>query len=288
VPRLARAIAVLRDAGHTVFEHPTERAGHARELAAASVREGADLVLVAGGDGTVNEAMNGMVHSDVPLAILPAGTANVLAVEMGLGVSLRRAARRIADLAPVRISVGLLRPTNAPDRYFLLMAGAGLDAAVVNNVDPGFKKRIGKLAYWLAGFSQLGRKLPQLEASANGWSCRTGFALASRVRNYGGDLEIAQKVTLLDDDFEVVAFDGEDAVTYLKYLGGLVIGNLPAVPGVHMLRSASVEFDAPAEARLCVQVDGEIAGELPAKVEAVPDALTLLVPPGLEERYRLK
>jgi YegS/Rv2252/BmrU family lipid kinase len=287
VPRLERAIAVLRECGHTVVERPTACAGDATGIASKSVEDGADLVLVAGGDGTINEVVNGMVHSEVPLAVLPAGTANVLAVELGLGVSLRRAARRLSELVPERISLGLLRPADGPSRHFLLMAGAGLDAAIVNDVQPEFKKRIGKLAYWLAGFSQIGRKLPLLEAVTNGWSCRTGFALASRVRNYGGDLEIARKVTLLDDDFEVVAFEGEDAVSYLKYLGGVIVGNLPSVPGVHMKRAQRVEFRSPDGSPVGVQVDGELAGHLPATVEVVPDSLTLLIPPGLEERYRL-
>ena len=126
------------------------------------------------------------------------------------------------------------------------------------------------------------------EAASNSWPCLTGFALATRVRNYGGDLEIAQQVTLLDDDFEIVAFEGEDAVSYLKYLGGLMVGNLPAVPGVHMLRARSAGFRAPDGTRVGIQVDGELAGELPATVEIVTDSLTLLVPPGLEEQYRLR
>jgi YegS/Rv2252/BmrU family lipid kinase len=286
VPRLARAIAVLRECGHTVVERPTTCAGDATALTRSSVRDGADLILVAGGDGTINEVLNGMVHSDTPMAVLPAGTANVLARELGLGVSLRRAARRLSELVPARISVGLLQAAGAPARHFLLMAGAGLDAAIVSDVQPEFKKRIGKLAYWLAGFSQIRRRLPQLEVVAEEWTCRTGFALSSRVRNYGGDLEIAQQVTILDDDFEVVAFEGEDAVSYLKYLGGLIVGNLPSVPGVHMKRARQVEFLAPEGALVGVQVDGELAGHLPATVAVVPDGLTLLIPPGLEERYR--
>jgi diacylglycerol kinase family enzyme len=286
VPRLARAIELLRAQGLDVVERPTSRPGEASELAARSVREGADLVLVAGGDGTINEAVNGMVHSDVPLAVLPAGTANVLAVELGFGVSLRRAVQRLGELAPARISVGLLRPTNGPDRHFLLMAGAGLDADIVNHVEPDFKRRLGKLAYWLAAFSQIGRKLPQFRAGTAGWTCRTGFALATRVRNYGGDLEIARNITLLDDDFEIVAFEGEDAMTYLKYLGGLLVGNLGSVPGVHMRRSPRLDLAAPEAAGIAIHVDGELAGAVPATIEIVRDSLTLLVPPGLDQRYR--
>jgi diacylglycerol kinase family enzyme len=77
-------------------------------------------------------------------------------------------------------------------------------------------------------------------------------------------------------------------VSYLKYLGGVIVGNLPAVPGVHMKRARRVEFRALAGGSPCVQVDGELAGHLPATVEVVPDSLTLLIPPGLEERYRLQ
>ena len=130
---------------------PTAAAGHATTLARDAVADGADLILVLGGDGTINEAANGMVNSDVPLGVLPGGTANVLAMELGLGGRADRAAARLDQCAARRISLGKLVRADGYSRYFLLMGGVGLDATIVNAVIPSLKAKSGKLAYWVAG-----------------------------------------------------------------------------------------------------------------------------------------
>ena len=145
--RLDQVLDHLRQDGHSVTALPTSHAGHAGELAAGSVSRGADLVIVAGGDGTINEAVNGMVGAPVPLAVLPAGTANVLATEIGLGPGMLRAARQLKFLRPVRIAAGCLTCASRKPRHFLMMAGFGLDAGIVAAVQPGNKKRLGKIAY---------------------------------------------------------------------------------------------------------------------------------------------
>ena len=125
--------------------------------------------MAAGGDGTINEVVEGMVHSDVPLAILPGGTANVLATEMKLGGRLDRAAERLEECLPQRVPLGRLACDGGRVvRHFLLMAGIGLDAHIVNHVDTALKARIGKLAYWVAGWSLLGKRLAQFHVELNG------------------------------------------------------------------------------------------------------------------------
>jgi diacylglycerol kinase (ATP) len=109
---------------------------------------------------------------------------------------------------------------------------------------------------------------------------RAGFALVGRVRNYGGDLEIAPTISLLEEEFEVVLFEGENSFRYLKYMLGVVTRRLQGMRGVTILRARRAAFSAPTDPRIHVQVDGEYAGELPATVEIVPQALTLLMPPG--------
>ena len=254
-------------------------------LAREAVAAGADLVVVAGGDGTINETLNGLVGRAVPLAVLPLGTANVLATEMGLPKSPIRAVASLPALVPNRISVGHIQPTGAEPRHFLLMAGVGLDAHIVGNVDLDLKKHLGKLAYWVGGFSQLGRKFPQFEVTANGDSLDSSFALVSRVRNYGGDLEIARSASLLDDHFEMVAFEGQDSFRYLKYLTGVLANSLDKMKGVSIRKVREVEFRAKTDSEIFVQVDGELAGQVPATVKIVPDALTLLMPPSIHDRY---
>lgn len=222
--------------------------------------------------------MNGMVGSSVPLGVIPAGTASVLAMETGLGKNMRRVASMLAELVPVRIAVGLVQGPGRESRHFLAMAGAGLDAAVVCNVRADVKRKLGKGAYWLAGLSMVGKPLPQLEVRANGESIRTGFALASRVKNYGGDLSIARDASLFANRFDVVTFAGESSRPYLKYMAGVVLGRLSGMKGVCIQKATRVELHALGGQSLALQIDGEHAGELPAILSIVPDAITLLVP----------
>ena len=260
---------------------PTTGPGTAGGITREHIAGGAELIVVAGGDGTVNEALEGVVYTDVPLAVIPGGTANVLATEMKLGRGLEQAAARLEDCHPCRISVGHL--TCGPDvsRHFLLMAGVGLDAHIVRHVSSGLKAKTGKLAYWVAGWSLLGRKLAQVEVEIDGRnSARCSFALVTKVRNYGGDFEIAREVTLHDDGFEVILFEGRSTVPYVKYFAGMALNRLQGMRGVTVLRGESLKLRPAGERRAWVQIDGELAGRLPADIRIVPDALTLLVPPG--------
>jgi len=266
---------------------PTRGQGSATELARSAIGSGADLILVAGGDGTINEVVNGMVHSDVPLGILPAGTANVLASELGIGKTMEQAAKSLGECSEERIALGALSADwlDAP-RYFLLMAGVGLDAEIVYDLNLGLKEKVGKAAYWIAGLAKVGRRLPEFTVEVEGRVFRAGFGLLSRVRNYGGDMEIAPSITLFEDEFEVVLFEGQSSLRYLLYMLAAVTRRLKGMRGVTILRARSVGFPASADPRIHIQVDGEYMGLLPAKVEIVPRALTLLVPPGFCQRAR--
>jgi diacylglycerol kinase (ATP) len=249
------------------------------------VERGADLILVAGGDGTINEAVNGMVHSDVPLGILPAGTANVLANELGIGKTMERAASVLGDAVKERVALGLISSEKSDTpRHFLLMAGAGLDADIVFNLNPRMKEAVGKVAYWIGGFSKVGRRIPEFTVQAEGREYRASFALLSRVRNYGGDLEIAPTISLLDDEFEMVLFEGESSLGFLKYMLAVVAHQQQTMRGITILRTRQAIFSAPGDSNIHLQVDGEYAGLAPARVEIVPNALTLLVPPDFNVR----
>lgn len=271
--------------GIVVDSIATTGPGHAGEIARRAVDRGADLILVAGGDGTINEAVNGMVNSDVPLGILPAGTANVLANELGVGNTMERAAATLATSVPARVALGMISSeTEQTQRYFLLMAGAGLDADIVYHLNPRVKEAAGKVAYWIGGFSRIGRRIPEFTVQAEGREYRAGFALLSRVRNYGGDLEIAPTISLFDDEFEMVLFEGESSLGFLKYMLGVVVHRHQTMRGITILRTRQAAFSAPADSKVHLQVDGEYVGLAPARVEIVPKALTLLVPPGFRAR----
>lgn len=259
---------------------PTTGPRTAGTIAREHIGRGADLVVAAGGDGTINEVAEGMVHSDVALAILPGGTANVLATEMKLGSKLESIAGRFEELRPHRISVGHLTCEGGRvSRHFLLMAGVGLDAHIVYHVSGPLKARTGKFAYWVAGWSVFGRRLPAVQVEMPGQKRECSFALLSRVKNYGGDFEIARNVSLFDDEFEVVLFEGRSSARYVKYLAGVVGNRLSGMQGVTVLRADRVALSCPEDRRVYVQIDGEFAGSLPAEIRIIPNALTLLAPP---------
>jgi diacylglycerol kinase (ATP) len=108
--------------------------------------------------------------------------------------------------------------------------------------------------------------------------------LVSRVRNYGGDLEIAPTISLLDDEFEMVLFEGESSFGFLKYMLAVVVHQQRSMRGITIVRTRHAVFPASQNSNIHVQVDGEYAGLTPAQVELVPNALTLLVPPGFRAR----
>jgi len=263
----------------------TDGPATAAGIAQRCINDGADLILAAGGDGTINEVVNGMAHSNVPLGILPAGTANVLANELAIGGTMERAAKSLNECVPERIALGLLSSeANGPPRHFLLMAGVGLDAQIVMDVNYKIKDALGKVAYWLAGFSKVGSRLPEFTVEADGREYLASFALASRVRNYGGDLEIAPSISLLDDQFELVLFEGTSSFTFLKYMMGVVVKQHQKMQGVTIVRTRKASFSGSTQHKIHLQVDGEYAGLAPGAVEIVPNALTLLVPPGFRTR----
>ena len=242
-------------------------------MAQQAAQENADLVLVLGGDGTVNEAVQGLAHSTIPVGVLPGGTANVLAMELRLGSRPETAARRLAEFEPRRIALGRITGEFG-SRYFLLMAGAGLDATIVYQVSLGLKNAAGKVAYWAAGLSHLTRNVEQLQVQVDGKTHVCGFALVSRVRNYGGDLEIATGASLHDDDFEVVLFEGSHPLRYAWYMLNVAARRVQRTSGVRVLRANSIKILSQAP----VQIDGEFLGRQTASIEIVPAAIELLLP----------
>lgn len=226
-----------------------------------------------------------MAASKVPLAVLPGGTANVLAVEIGIGLNMPKAAANLSRLVPARISLGLLQ-NDTGLRHFVLMAGIGLDAMIVYNIDARMKASFGKVAYWVGGFSQFGRSLPEFQVRVDGKDVQCSFALASRVKNYGGDLWIARNASLYSEHFELVLFQGGHTLPYMKYLLGVLTGRLHKMRGVKVLQTQSLEVCCDADPQIYVQIDGEFSGRLPVRLQIVPDALTLLVPVEFQRRHQ--
>jgi diacylglycerol kinase (ATP) len=281
---VTETLDALARAGHTVSARPTPGPSAAAALAKQCIDEGCDLVIGFGGDGTINEVAAGVAGTRTPLAILPGGTANVLCRELCVGLEAKQGAALISESKAERIATGVAVCEDRAPRRFLAMAGIGLDAHIVYRMNADLKKKWGKLAYWISGFGQLTRELVEFEVEVDGATHHCSFALVTKVRNYGGDLQIARRVSILDDRFEIVLFAGRRSTRYLRYLTGIAVNRLEGMEGVTILRARRAQFRCPADDRVYVQVDGEYVGRLPATVEIEPDALTLLIPPAYRDR----
>ena len=275
---LQRIIEALNRQGVEAALVATTGPGSASLQAKRQIEAGCDLILAAGGDGTINEVANGMIHSGVPLAIIPCGTANVLARETHIPINMLEAAQAVFQMAPTRVAIGMLRLGGFEQRSFLCMAGAGLDADIVCHINLDLKAALGKLAYYIGGFAQALRPLTEFEVTVDGAQYEASFALISRVRNYGGDLEIARGASLLRNEFQVVLFRGKHSLRYLPYLAAVSLRFAERINGCTFVYGRHVTCRALHGESVFAQVDGELAGTLPISAEIVPDALTLLLP----------
>lgn len=251
--------------------------GDAAELAAKAANNGSTDVIVAGGDGTINEAIQGMVGTKSRLAILPRGTANVLARELGLPMNIDAAINIAAQGKSRRIHFGVaIDETTNTRRHFVLMAGIGLDASVVGGVQPGLKKRIGKGAFWLSGLSHLASWRPRpFTLEIEGKTYNATFAAIGKAARYGGDLMITPRARLDEPSFEICIIESVSRVQYLHLLSYAMREGMPDdKPGVRFVKASQVRAfgDAP------VQVDGELIGHLPMRFEISPHSLEVIVP----------
>jgi diacylglycerol kinase family enzyme len=261
-----RALDVLRQKWPEVHAVATTGPETAGRVASDCIGKGAGLILVAGGDGTINEALSGVAGTDVPFGILPFGTANVLSNELRMGNNPVHVAELLKQCTPIPISLGRM-VTESGKRLFICMAGAGLDARIVRIVSPKVKAVLGKYAYWLYGFEQVGHQLHQFRVRVNGREYVTSFALISRVRNYGGDIEIARHANLLEDHFSIVLCEGLSSSRYLKYFAGVLFNTMDRMSGVHVLDATSVEVEAIEGCKLDRHLDGEHVGFGAARYE---------------------
>ncbi len=280
VQQLHEARRVLRDAGVHAELAPTKAPGSAIAQARAAVEHNVDLVIASGGDGTINEVVNGLAHSHVPLFILPAGTANVLAKDLDLPWDVQEAARFLAGSRLRRIALGAAVSDAAPDapRYFISLAGAGSDGEMVHAVNPTLKRFTGQLAYWAAGFTlPLYYSFPFARIISDERQATGSVVVIGRTKHYGGPIQITTEADLFEDAFEVAVFE-VSFWSALRLLPDVLRGTARGKPGVHMWKTQRLRCEPPDARPVYAQVDGEEFGKLPMEFRIVPDALTLVVP----------
>ena len=267
----------LESLGVAVDLQLTSGPGAATEIAARAARNGSSDVIVAGGDGTINEAIQGLAGTDARLAIIPRGTGNVLARELGLPLDEESALTVVAKGKPRKIYLGLvIDETTNQSRHFVLMAGIGLDASVVGGVQPSLKKRIGRGAFWVSGLSHLANWNPQpFTLEINGDKYQATFAAVGKAPRYGGDLAITPGARLEQPEFEVCIIETTSRVRYLQLLSHAMRNGMPRdKPEVRFVNAVKVRAYGNAQ----VQIDGELLGALPMRFEIAPHSLEVIVP----------
>lgn len=277
---LRRAVGRLVEAGWTVRWRETSPSVGATALARSAVDEGSEVVIAAGGDGTINEVINGIVGSPARLGIMPVGTANIWAVESGvasapplLAQNLDRAAEVLLTGEAVAIDLG-----RAEGRYFLLMAGIGFDALVTALVEPQIKRRVGGLAYgWAALKTVWSYRGTRATIVVDGQEIRSRVVLItiSNSRLYAG-VPLAPDASLTDGLFDITIFSGHGWPAILKHTGLVVLGSHVRAPEVMRLRGRRVDIET--NDPLPVQVDAEPIGETPMHFEVVPQVVRVIVP----------
>jgi diacylglycerol kinase (ATP) len=283
--KLDEARRFLATNGMQVDLAETTAPGHAVEIAEQAVRDRRELVITCGGDGTLNEVVNGLAHYSnghrVPLALLPGGTANILAKELDLPWDVSRAARRLVGGDVREIALGLATPLEQPERkrYFLSVSGAGPDGMIVYSVDLSLKARVGILAYWWQGAREVLRyTFPRFRVRAGERQLDATLVVAGRTKNYGGPFKITDQADLFEDQFEVMALTTQSGLRYLSYLPVLWMGNLRNEQDVHFWKADSLVCEPLDSNPVYAQIDGEPLARLPIEFSIVPRALKLLVP----------
>lgn len=276
--RLRAWLSRLRALGAEVTLAETLAPRHAEALARAADPARVDAVAVAGGDGTINEAVNGLAGSRLPLALLPLGTANVLANEIGLPRRLVDLAR-IAAFAPARpVWPGEAVPEGGGERRrFLIMAGIGFDAEVVEHLDLALKRRAGKLAYVASILGRLRDYRPCCyRAEIDGTLVEGASLVAAKAHFYGGRFVLAPAARLDQPSLQLVVFGRAGRCAALGYLAAMGLGRLQRCRSLRILPGRSLRLLAPAGAP--VQLDGDILLRLPARIAIAPTPLELIQP----------
>jgi len=286
------ALEALRRAGVEAEHLTIDGPGSGSQLARQAVESGCDTVLVCGGDGTAHEILQSLVGTNVALGVLPLGTANALAANLGVPRSPRKAMQVLLEASPVSVPVGRIsfstRDGASHSRYFTVAAGIGPDALLMAQMDPLLKRRLGYALYIIEAFRiWVNHPFPLFEASfMNGTgkarTLQASQILAVRVRSFGGVLgRFAPGATLRSPDLSLVAFKTRSRFRYLCFLLAVVAGRHSFSSDVELITARSVEcrLGPGNRARVYVEADGDVLGQLPVRIEMTGEILNLLVPP---------
>ncbi|HMK48986.1 MAG TPA: diacylglycerol kinase family protein [Thermodesulfovibrionales bacterium] len=273
--KIKDARKTLESRGYEVQWLSTTRRGDAEEIARSSVAKHPSMIIAAGGDGTINEVINGIAGSRIPLAIIPMGTTNVLAKETGIPENVHGAVEAALRRTPRDISIGKISITSPSpvNRFFVLMAGIGYDGETVSRVDETLKRYSGKGAYIVSGMKTLcGFDPEMLTLRTNGETFHGYSAIIGNAARYGGNFKVTPEADISAPYLDVCIFQGKSRLDILRYVAGVAAKRHLTFRDVAYLRAEHVEIQGAAH----IQIDGDYLGMAPARVEVVRDALKLI------------
>lgn len=281
---LKRVRSYLTKHGWSVDLQVTQKPGDASSLAREAAQAGRDVVVVAGGDGTVNEAVNGLVGSQTALGVLPVGTGNLWAKQLGVPTYTLPNPLRLHDVAAKLLegSIRLVDVGRIDDRYFLCWAGIGLDAQVTAELEPRQRrtKRLGVLPYIVAtvlvarDFQGVRTRVYVDGGIVRG---RTLLVLVTNIQQYAGMFEVARQAQLDDGLLDVFVFKGLGFPYALRHVFKMLSRRHLQDPAIVHMQARRIEVHT--ERTVPVQADGDPVGTTPVALEIVPRALRVLVPP---------
>ena len=291
---LQEALAVLQRSGVEAELLPTESREHAGDEARRAIAEGCDTVFACGGDGTIHNIAQVLANTQVALAVLPMGTANALAHDLGLPMRAPAAAAAALEGKLRRIALGRVTCNEfggtRGTRYFVITAGIGVDAHLFYKLQTGVKQRLGMGAYyakaWHMWFTYPMTRFRVKYVESGSIESKHAVVtelLAVRIRNFGGVIrELAPGASLDRDDMRLIFCHTGSRLAYLAYVTRALLRRVWRIPGIELAFGTKAECDyvqpSVPEQKVYVEADGELIGSLPAEITIVPDALTLLCP----------
>jgi YegS/Rv2252/BmrU family lipid kinase len=291
---LQSALDILRNGKVEAELHASNSRVEAREFARQAIASGCDTVFACGGDGTINNLAQVLANTRVALGILPIGTANALAHDLGVPTKILAAAKQALHSEPRRVALGQI---TCPDlngirktRYFVVAAGIGVDAYLFYKLLTTTKRRLGMGAYyakaWHMWFTYPMTRFRVQYCTPGGTQQQTASVtelLSVRIREFGGVVrELAPGASLDRNDMRLILCHTGQRLAYLAYVTRALFRRAWAIPGIELAHSTKTVCEyaepGPPSAKIYVEADGELIGTLPAEMSVVPDALTVLMP----------
>ena len=290
---LQSALQILKDGGIDARLFATDSREHAGDEARRAMAAGCDTIFACGGDGTIQNIIQVLANSDVALAVLPMGTANALAHDLGLPLRVPAAAKSALTATPRRIALGRVTCAGLQGPpatcYFTVAVGVGVDAHLFYKLHTAEKQRMGMAAYyakaWQMWFTYAMTRFRVEYSDSVSNEARSASVtelLAVRIRNFGGVIqELAPGASLDRKDIRLVLSHTASRLAYLAYVTRSMLRQQWAIPGVELAYASQAScgyLDTGPPRKIYVEADGELIGSLPAEISLVPDALTVLSP----------